>query len=113
MKPRTVVIDAREFNVNQPIGKWSASPQTKRENDWYDCGIRGRWFFNRRDPVIVLDAWRLNPVLCHVSFIELNGWIMTENKVNGFTYGAIPPGADRVFPTDLFHPLNAKYAELP
>lgn len=114
MKPRTVIIDAREFNVNQPIGKWSSSPQTKRSEGWYELSPeRGRWFFRRRDPVIVLDAWRLNPVLCHVSFIDLNGWIMCENKFNGFTPGAVPPNADRIYPVDLFHPLNAAYAELP
>lgn len=108
MKPITVTI-----NVNRPISQWSQTPDTKRDQGFYELGERGRWFFNRRDPVIVLDAWRMNPILCHVNFITTTGWIMCENKSNGFTYGAIPPGADRVFPTDLFHPLNAKWAELP
>jgi hypothetical protein len=110
-----VSIRPAQLNVNNPIAKWAGNPANYLESGWYDLSPeRGRWYFRRRDPVIVLDPWGQHPILCHVSFIDRHsGWIMTENRINGFTYGSIRPDANRIFPVDLFHPLHAKFADLP
>lgn len=100
-----------QSNLNKPIGQFTIDPTKYAAEGWYDLGgKRGQWYFRRRDPVIITDAHRQNPVLVHVNFItRADGYLVAENKDNGFAYPAVPPGADRVWPVTMFHPIGAKY----
>lgn len=63
---------------------------------------RGTWEFNRGDPVIMTDAWRLNPVRGTVVEATPTGGLKMDCP-RGLRYYA-PPDSDRVWPLDLFHP---------